>query len=66
MAGAATIVHVETDGAVHLQWQGNVLICACEDVRRALVYWHFLGADVFRSHNTDSPYHHVVQCLKAM
>eukprot|EP00975_Prorocentrum_lima_P054906 11514072-Prorocentrum_lima.AAC.1 len=51
--------------AIHGKWQGNVLICACKDVRCALVYWDFLSADVFTSHQTYSSYHHVVQCMQA-
>eukprot|EP00975_Prorocentrum_lima_P000807 165848-Prorocentrum_lima.AAC.1 len=27
---------LKTYGSIHVKWQGNVLICACKDVRRTL------------------------------
>eukprot|EP00975_Prorocentrum_lima_P061920 12882636-Prorocentrum_lima.AAC.1 len=42
----------------------DMLICTCQDVRRALIHWSLLQVDVFLSHGTDAPYHHAIQYMK--
>ena len=44
--GPATITDVTSlsDGIMSIRWQGRVLSCRVQDVRRALVYWTFLTA----------------------
>eukprot|EP00975_Prorocentrum_lima_P001596 343803-Prorocentrum_lima.AAC.1 len=44
-------------GGIHFEWQGNTLIRLCRDVRRALIYWTYVAADVLTSHMDDALAH---------
>ena len=66
--GPGNIVHVEGDGTIHVKWQGGVVICRNQDVRRALMYFSVAMLHLLEQHpdHPQTPYDYVHNYLDNM